>query len=243
LLFCFLFNFQGDGGRKHLIDTLAEVECNGEQAFDLAILIGVGAPLAEFAIWATDYANNDDDDKPHYYFADTEDTVQETVLEQIDYGITTVGLNTTTAPDLTILPAAAIAVVPAYNLPTLSGVDQPLVLNLSVIAEIYLGSVTRWNDPKIVELNADLLAAQPTALPDQEIMVLVLSNPSDITELFTRALSMAVAGWDDAVWATYLNLRSRLATLTGFDLGDADRWGWGARCGFQCRTWPTGRPT
>jgi phosphate transport system substrate-binding protein len=84
-------------------------------------------------------------------------------------------------------------VVAAYNVPALG--DVPLVLNLSVIADIYLGNVVWWNDSKIVELNPELVGL----LPSTEIMVLVLNEPSEITRLFTGALAKAVPGWNDAV--------------------------------------------
>jgi phosphate transport system substrate-binding protein len=184
---------QGDAGRKHLIDTLGQVECKGERAFDLAILIGIDAPLAEFSIWSAIYSGSDGDDKLHYYFASTEDAASEVNLENVDFGITAVGLNSTEFPDVTILPAAAVMVVAAYNLPALGNV--PLVLNLSVIADIYLGNVVWWNDSKIVELNPELA----TTLPAAKIVVLVLNEPSEITRLFTSALAEAVPGWSDIV--------------------------------------------
>jgi hypothetical protein len=84
-------------------------------------------------------------------------------------------------------------VVAAYNVPALG--DVPLVLNMSVIADIYLGNVARWNDSKIEELNPELVGL----LPSTEIMVLVLNEPSEITRLFTGALAKAVPGWSDAV--------------------------------------------
>lgn len=60
-----------------------------------------------------------------------------------------------TGSDLQMLPALAAAVVFIYNVPELSG--QPtLILSRSVAANIYLGNITKWNDPAIVAINPDL---------------------------------------------------------------------------------------
>ena len=47
------------------------------------------------------------------------------------------------------LPTVLGAVVPIYNLP----VSQPLNFSGDVIADIYLGKISRWNDPRIAKDN------------------------------------------------------------------------------------------
>ncbi|HJQ80175.1 MAG TPA: phosphate ABC transporter substrate-binding protein PstS [Lacipirellulaceae bacterium] len=51
------------------------------------------------------------------------------------------------------IPTCAGGVVPTYNLP---GVASPLKFTGELIADIYLGKVSQWNDPAIAELNPDL---------------------------------------------------------------------------------------
>jgi phosphate transport system substrate-binding protein len=77
------------------------------------------------------------------------------------------------------------AVVPAYNL---EGVQE---LNLSgeVLADIFLGNITNWNDPAIKQLN-------PSAnLPDSEIAVVHRSDGSGTTNIFTNYLAAVSPDW------------------------------------------------
>src|SRR5262249_40419633 len=60
------------------------------------------------------------------------------------------------------IPLTLSAVVPAYNL---EGVTGPLTLSGPVLADIYLGKITRWNDPAVQGLNPGV------SLPDREIVV------------------------------------------------------------------------
>jgi len=50
-------------------------------------------------------------------------------------------------------PTVLGADVPAYNVP---GVDQELKLTPDVIADIFLGKITNWNDPRLAKLNPDV---------------------------------------------------------------------------------------
>jgi phosphate transport system substrate-binding protein len=77
------------------------------------------------------------------------------------------------------------AVVPAYNL---EGVDQ-LNLTGEVLADIFLGNITTWNDPAIADLN-------PGAdLPNAEIAVVHRSDGSGTTNIFTSYLAAVSSGW------------------------------------------------
>jgi phosphate transport system substrate-binding protein len=82
------------------------------------------------------------------------------------------------------------AVVPAYNLPALG---RDLRFTPEVLAEIYLGRITRWNAPELRTLNHGL------ALPDQPIVVVHRSDGSGTTAAFTEFLSDTSASWKSAV--------------------------------------------
>jgi phosphate ABC transporter phosphate-binding protein len=58
-----------------------------------------------------------------------------------------------TTGDFVHVPLVIGAVVPAYNLP---GVEQPLAFTGPVLANIFTGKITMWNDPKLVALNPAL---------------------------------------------------------------------------------------
>jgi phosphate transport system substrate-binding protein len=88
------------------------------------------------------------------------------------------------------IPAVAGAVVIAYNLP---GLDAPLKLDGLTLADIYLGKVTKWNDPKITALNPSV------ALPDLGIVVAHRSDGSGTSFIFTSYLSAVSPEWKDKV--------------------------------------------
>jgi phosphate transport system substrate-binding protein len=77
------------------------------------------------------------------------------------------------------------AVVPAFNL---EGVDN-LNLTGGVLADIFLGNITNWNDPAIAQLNPD------ANLPDAEIAVVHRSDGSGTTNIFTNYLAAVSPAW------------------------------------------------
>ena len=78
------------------------------------------------------------------------------------------------------IPTVLGAVVPVYNVP---GESKDLNFAPDVIADIYLGKITKWNDPRIVKDN-------PGAnLPDHQILPVYRSDGSGTTYIFTDFLS------------------------------------------------------
>jgi phosphate transport system substrate-binding protein len=90
------------------------------------------------------------------------------------------------------------AVAICYNIPDLK--DQ-ITLSGQVIADIYLGKITRWNDPAIKALNEGI------PLPDQEIAVVRRADGSGTTFIFTDFLSKISA-----------EFKSRIGTGTTMDV-------------------------
>jgi phosphate transport system substrate-binding protein len=110
---------------------------------------------------------------------------------QVNFGATDVPA---TSADLAAARGGAAVQVPvdlgavavAYNLPLPGG---PLKLTGTVIARIFLGQVTRWNDPTITALN-------PGAdLPDTWITVVYRSDGSGTTYIFSNCLSIVDQPW------------------------------------------------
>ena len=96
-----------------------------------------------------------------------------------------------------LLPATALhipetigAVTVAYNLP---GVSSGLKLTGDVLAKIYLGNITNWNDPAIAALNSG------TTLPDHAITTVHRSDSSGTTNVFTKYLAAVSTTWKDDV--------------------------------------------
>jgi phosphate transport system substrate-binding protein len=86
------------------------------------------------------------------------------------------------------LPLVVGPIAFAYNV---DGVDK-LTMNAEVLAGIFKGTITTWNDPKIAKLNAD------AQLPGDKITVFFRSDESGTTENATKFLSKAGNGaWTD----------------------------------------------
>lgn len=83
------------------------------------------------------------------------------------------------APDVVHIPTVLGAVVVAYNVPGLSSVH----LSGETLANIFLGKVTKWNDPAIVADNPG------ASLPDKAIVVARRSDGSGTNAIFTDYLS------------------------------------------------------
>jgi phosphate transport system substrate-binding protein len=92
--------------------------------------------------------------------------------------------------DAVHIPLVLGAVVPVYNLP---GVRQPLRFTGTVLADIYLGRIKKWNDKALSDLNTGV------ALPDEAIVVVHRSDGSGTTYIWTEYLSKASAEWKKAV--------------------------------------------
>jgi phosphate transport system substrate-binding protein len=85
-----------------------------------------------------------------------------------------------------LLPMTAGSIVLAYNLPELTA---PLRLSRAAYAGIFLGKITKWNDPAIV-------AANPGAkLPATNITVVHRADSSGTTFVFTQHLTAISADW------------------------------------------------
>jgi phosphate transport system substrate-binding protein len=88
------------------------------------------------------------------------------------------------------IPTVLGAVVPAYNVP---GVGGDLKFTGEILANIYLGKITTWNDPAIAKLNPGV------KLPSDAIVVNHRSDGSGTTFIFTDYLSSVSADWKGAV--------------------------------------------
>jgi phosphate transport system substrate-binding protein len=98
----------------------------------------------------------------------------------------------TAGGDVVHIPVVLGGVVPAYNL---EEVKEPLRLTGPVLADIFMGKITQWNDPSIKELNAGV------DLPDKKITVLHRDDASGSTAIFTEYLSKVSKDWKDKVGA------------------------------------------
>jgi phosphate transport system substrate-binding protein len=90
------------------------------------------------------------------------------------------------APGVLHIPETIGCVTLAYNLP---GIPTGLHLTAKVIADIFAGNVTMWNDPEIQQLNPNL------TLPAKSIITVHRSDGSGTTYIFTGYLSTSSPAW------------------------------------------------
>ena len=113
---------------------------------------------------------------------------------QVDFAASDMPLSSATAPESPTsflhFPTVLGAVVPIYNLGSL---NRTLNLTPDVLAEIYLGKITKWNDPKIRASN------HGADLPNSGIVVLHRSDGSGTTFVWTDFLSKVSPEWKAAV--------------------------------------------
>ena len=88
------------------------------------------------------------------------------------------------------IPTVLGAVVPVYNLP---GLNASLNFSPDVMADIYLGKITKWNDPRIAKDNPGV------NLPGDAILPVYRSDGSGTTYIFTDFLSKVSPEWQQRV--------------------------------------------
>ncbi len=89
------------------------------------------------------------------------------------------------------IPESIGGVVVVYNVPEVP--DKGLKLTGDVVAKIFLGEITKWNDPAITAENPGL------NLPDKEIVTAHRSDGSGTTFIFTDYLSTISPTWDEQI--------------------------------------------
>lgn len=92
--------------------------------------------------------------------------------------------------ELLHIPTVLGAVVVTYNIP---GVNVPLKMTPDVVADLFLGKITKWNDQRLTELNPDV------KLPDLPVAVVHRSDGSGTTAVFTDYLSKISPEWKEKV--------------------------------------------
>jgi len=112
----------------------------------------------------------------------------------VDFGASDAPLNEEQSKDIKAavlhIPVCIGAVVISYQIP---GIKDTLNFSKDVLAAIYLGKITNWNDPAIQKDNPS------TKLPDQMITVIHRSDGSGTSFIFTDYLSKINPTWKTKV--------------------------------------------
>ena len=120
--------------------------------------------------------------------------IQQLTSKTVDFGASDGFLNgkqdsALSAPVIHI-PVTAGAVVISYNLPD---VKDTLKITPEVLANIFLGNIKKWNDPKIAEINKGV------KLPASDILIAHRSDGSGTTAIFTSYLDKVSEAWHTKV--------------------------------------------
>jgi phosphate transport system substrate-binding protein len=111
----------------------------------------------------------------------------------------------TASSEVLHIPTVLGAVVMTYNL---QGVSQPLKLSGETIAEIYLGNIKKWNDPKLAKDNPGV------TLPDADILPVYRADSSGTSAVFTGFLSKT-----SPEWKTKVGMNKQPSWITGVGVG------------------------
>jgi phosphate transport system substrate-binding protein len=164
------------------------------QAAEVTTINGAGAtfPYPIYAKWAEAYSK-DTGVKLNYQSIGSGGGVKQIVAKTVDFGASDDALPPEKLAEhgLTQFPAVMGAVVPVVNLVGIEA--NQLKMDQEVLADIYLGKITKWNDPKIAALNPGV------NLPEKLISVVRRSDGSGTTAVFTNYLAKISPEWKEKV--------------------------------------------
>jgi len=156
---------------------------------------GAGAtfPYPIYSKWFDEYAKVDPSVRFNYQSIGSGGGQKQTLAQTVDFGASDGPMSddnlAKASGKILHIPTVAGAVVMTYNLEG----NPALKLDGETIADIFLGKIKKWNDPKIAASNPG------TKLPDKEIVVVHRSDGSGTTFIFTDYLSKVSAEWKQKV--------------------------------------------
>lgn len=149
-------------------------------------LTGSGAtfPKPLYEKWIGEYTKARPDVKINYTGKGSGGGIKDFTDKTVDFGATDGPMTARQLEKLKgeayHLPMTMGAVVPIYNLPE---AKKTLVFSGPVLADLFLGKIKKWNDPKLVALNPD------AGLPDKAVTIVHRSDGSGTSYVFTDYLA------------------------------------------------------
>jgi phosphate transport system substrate-binding protein len=159
-------------------------------------LNGAGAtfPYPMYSKWFNEYHNQHPDIEINYQSIGSGGGIRQVTAGTVDFGASDGPMTDEQLASVKFkilhLPTVLGSVVPAYNIPGFKG---ELKFTPDVIAGIYLGKITSWNDPAIAKANPD------AKLPGQGIIVVHRSDGSGTTYVWSDYLSKVSPEWNTSV--------------------------------------------
>jgi len=149
-------------------------------------LTGAGAtfPNPIYSRWFTEYSQQHPGVQINYQSVGSGAGIRQVSTKIVDFGAADVPMTDQQLGESQVklfhIPTVLGAVVPVYNVP---GVGSDLKFSPDVIADIYLGRINKWDDPRIARDNPGV------KLPDHGILPVYRSEGSGTTFIFTDYLS------------------------------------------------------
>ncbi|HEV2211672.1 MAG TPA: phosphate ABC transporter substrate-binding protein PstS [Verrucomicrobiae bacterium] len=159
------------------------------------LINGAGAtfPAPLYTKWMSDYTKVDPSVRFNYQPIGSGGGQKQILEQTVDFGASDGPMsdeNLAKAPgEILHIPTVAGAVVVTYNLPN----NPTLKLDGTILADIFLGKITKWNDPRMAALNRGV------ALPDTDLIVVHRSDGSGTTYIFSDYLSSISKEWESSV--------------------------------------------
>ncbi len=159
-------------------------------------LNGAGAtfPYPVYSKWFNEYHKLHSDVQINYQSIGSGGGIRQVLAGTVDFGATDGPMSDEqlgqAKTKILHLPTVLGAVVPAYNVP---GVKTDLKFTPQVLAGIFLGRITTWNDAAIAKANPGV------SLPSQQIVVAHRSDGSGTTFVWTDYLSKVSPDWSALV--------------------------------------------
>ncbi|HEY1938965.1 MAG TPA: phosphate ABC transporter substrate-binding protein PstS [Candidatus Angelobacter sp.] len=159
-------------------------------------LNGAGAtfPNPIYQKWFSEYHNAHNDVQINYQSIGSGGGIQQLTSGTVDFGASDGPMTdeqlSKVSGKVFHIPTVLGAVVPTYNV---TGVTGELKFTGDVLADIFLGNIKKWNDPRLAKANPGV------KFPDEEIVVAHRSEGSGTTYIFTDYLSKVSPAWKDKV--------------------------------------------
>lgn len=163
-------------------------------------LNGAGAtfPFPLIDKWRVEYGQINDKVSINYQSIGSGGGIKQFIAKTVDFGATDAPLTIDQFKAMKQpihFPETIGAVTVTYNLPGMDGKPIPSGLKLTpdILADMFLGKLTKWNDVRIAMLNPEAL------LPDEEIIIAHRSDGSGTTFVFTDYLTKVSKEWSSKV--------------------------------------------
>ena len=159
-------------------------------------LTGAGAtfPFPLIDLWRVEYNNVQNNVNLNYQSIGSGGGIKQHIEKTVNFAASDKPMSEAErelAPGTLHIPESIGGVVLVYNLPEVP--NKGLKLTSDAVAEIFLGEITRWNDPAITAENPGL------NLPDKEIVTAHRSDGSGTTFIFTDYLTTISPTWDEQI--------------------------------------------